>query len=82
VSAETVAGPLDEVRGEMVCAVVRRSQRHRDVALDELCAFVDERGLMKRKWPERLLFVDEFPLTGLGKVAKAELAQLVSGGSQ
>jgi acyl-CoA synthetase (AMP-forming)/AMP-acid ligase II len=77
-----VLGRPDELRGEMVCAVVRRSPRHRDVTLDELCAFLDERGLMKQKWPESLLFVDEFPLTGLGKVAKAELAQLVSGGSQ
>lgn len=77
-----VLGKPDELRGEMVCAVVRRSSRHRDVTLDELCAFLDERGLMKQKWPEHLLFVDEFPLTGLGKVAKAELAQLVSGGSQ
>jgi cyclohexanecarboxylate-CoA ligase len=77
-----VLGRPDELRGEMVCAVVRRSPRHRDVTLDELCAFLDERGLMKQKWPEHLLFVDEFPLTGLGKVAKAELAQLVSGGSQ
>ncbi|HXL60612.1 MAG TPA: fatty acid--CoA ligase family protein [Mycobacterium sp.] len=77
-----VLGRPDELRGEMVCAVVRRSPRHRDVTLDELCAFLDERGLMKQKWPERLLFVDEFPLTGLGKVAKAELAQLVSGGSR
>jgi cyclohexanecarboxylate-CoA ligase len=77
-----VVGRPDELRGEMVCAVVRRSPRHRDVTLDELCAFLDDRGLMKQKWPERLLFVDEFPLTGLGKVAKAELAQLVSGGSR
>jgi cyclohexanecarboxylate-CoA ligase len=77
-----VLGRPDELRGEMVCAVVRRSPRHRDVTLDELCAFLDDRGLMKQKWPERLLFVDEFPLTGLGKVAKAELAQLVSGGGQ
>jgi cyclohexanecarboxylate-CoA ligase len=77
-----VLGRPDELRGEMVCAVVRRSPRHRDVTLDELCTFLDERGLMKQKWPERLLFVDEFPLTGLGKVAKAELAQLVSGGRQ
>ncbi len=77
-----VLGRPDELRGEMVCAVVRRSPRHRDVTLDELCAFLDERGLMKQKWPERLVFVDDFPLTGLGKVAKAELAQLVSGGSQ
>ena len=65
-----VLGQPDELRGEMVCAVVRRSPRHRDVTLDELCAFLDERGLMKQKWPERLVVVDEFPLTGLGKVAQ------------
>ena len=72
----------DELRGELVCAVVRRSPRHRDVTLDELCAFLDERGLMKQKWPERLVVVDEFPLTGLGKVAKSELAQQIAGGTR
>lgn len=70
----------DELRGEMVCAVVRRSPRHRDVTLDELCAFPGQRGLMKQKWPERLVIVDEFPLTGLGKVAKTALAEQIAGG--
>jgi acyl-CoA synthetase (AMP-forming)/AMP-acid ligase II len=77
-----VLGQPDELRGEMVCAVVRRSSRHRDVTLDELCAFLDERGLMKQKWPERLVLVDEFPMTGLGKIAKVELVQQISGGSR
>jgi cyclohexanecarboxylate-CoA ligase len=73
-----ILGQPDELRGELVCAVVRRSPRHRDVTLDELCAFLDERGLMKQKWPERLVLVDEYPLTGLGKVAKTELAQQIA----
>ena len=77
-----ILGQPDELRGELVCAVVRRSPRHRDVTLDELCAFLDERGLMKQKWPERLVVVDEFPLTGLGKVAKSELAQQITGGTR
>jgi acyl-CoA synthetase (AMP-forming)/AMP-acid ligase II len=76
-----VLGQPDELRGELVCAVVRRSPRHRDVTLEELCAFLDERGLMKQKWPERLVVVDEFPLTGLGKVAKSELARQIAGGT-
>jgi len=76
-----VLGQPDELRGELVCAVVRRSPRHRDVTLDELCTFLDERGLMKQKWPERLVVVDEFPLTGLGKVAKSELARQIAGGT-
>ncbi|MDT5267722.1 MAG: cyclohexanecarboxylate-CoA ligase, partial [Mycobacterium sp.] len=77
-----VLGQPDELRGELVCAVVRRSPRHRDVTLHELCAFLDERGLMKQKWPERLVVVDEFPLTGLGKVAKSELARQIAGGTR
>jgi cyclohexanecarboxylate-CoA ligase len=76
-----VLGQPDELRGELVCAVVRRSPRHRDVTLDELCAFLNERGLMKQKWPERLVVVDEFPMTGLGKVAKFELARQIIGGT-
>jgi acyl-CoA synthetase (AMP-forming)/AMP-acid ligase II len=77
-----VLGQPDELRGELVCAVVRRSARHRDVTLDELCTFLDQRGLMKQKWPERLVLVDEFPLTGLGKVAKSELARQIAGGTR
>jgi cyclohexanecarboxylate-CoA ligase len=77
-----VLGQPDDLRGELVCAVVRRSPRHRDVTLDELCTFLDERGLMKQKWPERLILVDEFPLTGLGKVAKSELARQIAGGTR
>jgi cyclohexanecarboxylate-CoA ligase len=76
-----VIGQPDEIRGELVCAVVRRSPRHRDVTLDEVCSFLDERGLMKQKWPERLVIIDEFPMTGLGKVAKSELARTIAGGA-
>lgn len=76
-----VLGQPDELRGELVCAVVRRSARHCDVTLEQLCQFLDERGLMKRKWPERLIFVDEFPLTGLGKIAKTELVQQIMAAS-
>lgn len=77
-----VIGQPDTERGEMVCAVVRRSPGRRDVTLEELCEFLDQRGLMKQKWPERLVVVDEFPLTGLGKVAKAALAEQITGGSR
>ena len=70
-----VLGLPDEIRGELVCAVVQRSPKHRDVTLEEICQFLDDRGLMKQKWPERLYILDQFPLTGLGKVAKRELAK-------
>ncbi|OBI44802.1 class I adenylate-forming enzyme family protein [Mycobacterium sp. E796] len=82
IDAVAVVGQPDELRGEAVCAVVRRSPGQRDLTLDELCAFLDQRGLMKQKWPEHLVIVDEFPLTGLGKIAKSELAQQIAGGSR
>jgi len=73
-----VVGLPDEHRGELVCAVVRRSPRHREATLTELCAFLDEQGLMKQKWPEKLVYVDDYPLTGLGKVSKPELVKQIS----
>jgi acyl-CoA synthetase (AMP-forming)/AMP-acid ligase II len=76
-----VLGQPDDLRGELVCAVVRRSPLHRDITLTELCTFLDERGLMKQKWPERLVIVDDFPMTGLGKIAKADLARQIAGGT-
>ncbi|WP_025736730.1 class I adenylate-forming enzyme family protein [Mycobacterium genavense] len=72
-----IIGQPDDLRGELVCAVVRRSDEHRDVTLDELCRFLAARGLMKQKWPERLVIVDSYPMTGLGKVARAELARAI-----
>lgn len=77
-----VLGQPDELRGELVCAVVRLSPGRSEMTLDEICGFLDVRGLMKQKWPERLVVVDEFPLTGLGKVSKAALAEMISGGSR
>jgi acyl-CoA synthetase (AMP-forming)/AMP-acid ligase II len=74
-----VIGQPDLERGEMVCAVVRRSPRGREVTLEEVCAFLDQSGLMKQKWPEHLVVVDDFPMTGLGKVAKSALAEEITG---
>ncbi|OCB24367.1 hypothetical protein A5674_22695 [Mycobacterium malmoense] len=39
-------------------------------------------SLMKQKWPERLMVVDEFAMTGLRKVAKSERAEQVRGGGR
>jgi acyl-CoA synthetase (AMP-forming)/AMP-acid ligase II len=42
---------------------------------EELCAHLDERGLERRKHPERLLVVDELPLTPAGKPDRAGLRE-------
>ena len=42
-------------------------------ALDELCAYLLERGLMKQKLPEQLELVDVLPRNPTGKIVKFEL---------
>lgn len=69
-----VIGLPDELRGEIVTAVLRRSGG-RELSLDDLREYLSTSGLMQRKWPELLIYVDSYPLTGLGKVAKTALVQ-------
>ncbi|TDB91932.1 long-chain fatty acid--CoA ligase [Actinomadura sp. KC216] len=59
-------GVPDPVLGERlaVCVVPRPGQV---VDLDDLCAHLAQQGLEKAKHPERLLLVDELPLTPAGK---------------
>ncbi|MBV8085140.1 MAG: acyl--CoA ligase [Chloroflexi bacterium] len=62
----------DPVFGERVCAyVVLRSGAY--LTLAELATHLDERGVSKEMWPERLIIVDALPTASGGKVAKAEL---------
>jgi non-ribosomal peptide synthetase component E (peptide arylation enzyme) len=68
----------DADRGELVCAVIRRSTRHRQVSLTELCSHLAQQGLMKQKWPEKIVYVDDYPLTGLGKISRRELVEAIT----
>lgn len=66
-----LVGAPDPVVGERVCAFVRTYGE--DLGLREVAQFLRERGVAAYKIPERLELVDQFPLTAVGKVAKAEL---------
>jgi non-ribosomal peptide synthetase component E (peptide arylation enzyme) len=74
VTVGTSAGLLDECATSLTGSSSAARPRRRNTA------FLDERGLMRQKWPERIILVDEFPLAGLGKVAKSELARQIAGG--
>jgi len=41
--------------------------------LEELCEFLQGKGLQKQNLPERLLLVDEIPRTEIGKFHRAEV---------
>jgi 2,3-dihydroxybenzoate-AMP ligase len=67
----------DPVLGERMCAfaILRVG---RSLTLDELVAFLTEKGLARFKLPERLELVDDFPLSKFGKVAKNILTDLAA----
>jgi 2,3-dihydroxybenzoate-AMP ligase len=64
----------DPVLGERMCAFAILRQG-RTLTLEELVAFLTEKGLARFKLPERLELVDDFPLSKFGKVAKNLLTE-------
>ncbi|MFI1397087.1 class I adenylate-forming enzyme family protein [Streptomyces sp. NPDC020681] len=72
-------GVPDELMGERLaaCVVARTTD---GLTLDSLCAHLTARGLERRKHPERLLLVDELPLTPAGKPDRAALRERLTAG--
>lgn len=65
----------DQYLGERTCAfVIARADPPKG---RELISFVRERGLAGYKVPDRVEFVDEFPHTGVGKISKKELREVI-----
>jgi acyl-CoA synthetase (AMP-forming)/AMP-acid ligase II len=50
----------------------------RALTLAEATAHLDAQGVAKFKWPERLIVLDELPVTATGKVAKSAVRALVA----
>ena len=65
-----VVGRPDPDLGEIPVAFVVG-----DLAQEELDRFLKERGLARYKWPERILRLDELPLSGPGKVNRKMLSE-------
>lgn len=66
----------DEFLGERTCAfVIRHSPLLTGV---ELKVFLKTRGLATYKIPDRVEFIDSFPQTGVGKVSKKALRELIA----
>ena len=70
-----VVGMPDRIYGEKVCAFVTLQPHAQSLTLDELKIFLQEEGLAKFKWPERIEVIPEFPLTPSGKLSKKILRE-------
>jgi acyl-CoA synthetase len=75
-----VVGAPDDVFGERVCAFVATRDR-RALALEDVTAFLEARGVSKYLWPEQLVVVDELPRASGGKVDKGELRRRLREGA-
>ena len=67
----------DEVLGERGCCFAVLAANAETPGLTEICSFLEERDVSKYKWPERLEFVPEMPLTPTRKIIKGRLAALL-----
>ncbi|MGH4024509.1 MAG: (2,3-dihydroxybenzoyl)adenylate synthase [Pseudonocardiaceae bacterium] len=77
IAAAAVLPLAAEDVGEIVCAaIVVADVAPRPPKLKEIRAYLRERGLARFKYPDRLLVVDDLPLTGVGKVDKKALTKL------
>ena len=67
----------DPVLGERACCCITVAG---DTAptLEAICAYLDENGIAKVRWPERLEVVEAMPLTATRKIVKGRLAERVS----
>lgn len=68
-----VVGLPDSVLGEIVCAAIRLKP-NQDVNKKRLIEFAKQR-LADYKVPDKIIFLNEFPMTGSGKILKMNLQQ-------
>jgi 2,3-dihydroxybenzoate-AMP ligase len=74
--AAVVAMP-DAVMGERSCAFVTL-RSGKSLTLTELTAFLAKKQIAKFKLPERLEIVESLPLSGMGKVSKKDLREVIA----
>jgi non-ribosomal peptide synthetase component E (peptide arylation enzyme) len=78
VNAAFVGMPDDRL-GERPVAFVELADDADDLTVEEVSAFLDERGLAVFKHPERLVVVEALPRTEVGKIKKKKLEERLAG---
>jgi len=76
--AEVACVAMPDVKmGEKVCTYVKLKEgvAESKLSLEDVTSFLLEQGLSKRKLPEHLEIVSEFPRSSIGKISKVELRE-------
>jgi cyclohexanecarboxylate-CoA ligase len=74
-----VVGVPDPRLQERACAVVTLQPGVQGFDLDRLRAFLEENGVARQYWPERVEVLDELPRTASGKIRKVEIRDRFGG---
>ncbi len=77
VAAVAVIGMPDPELGERPCAFIVQAPGATPPTVEELDSYLTERGLSRRKHPERVEAVEVLPMTASGKVEKHVLKDLL-----
>jgi acyl-CoA synthetase (AMP-forming)/AMP-acid ligase II len=77
IATVAVVGQPDMRLGEraVIVAVPEAGER---ADLAELCAYLQREGLPKQRLPERLVYVDDLPRTGVGKVHRVRVKSMIA----
>ena len=75
VAEVAVVAVPDERLGERACAVVTPEPGVEVPTLAELTGFLDDAGMARQFWPERLVVMDDMPHTPSGKIQKFKLRE-------
>jgi acyl-CoA synthetase (AMP-forming)/AMP-acid ligase II len=79
VAEAAVCSYPDERLGERICACFVMEPGTDEISVDDVAAFLTEKGLAKFKLPERVEFLDALPRNPLGKVQRFLLQEQVGG---
>lgn len=76
--ALAVVGMPDERLGEKVCCYIVPKQGHDVPAVGELSAYLQKLGVPVQKTPERVVPIDQLPMTATGKIQKHLLRKQIA----
>jgi cyclohexanecarboxylate-CoA ligase len=66
----------DDILGERICGFITLAPKA-SITFEEITSYLEQNGIAKMRWPERLEIIDEMPMTPTRKIQKGELIKLL-----